>query len=141
MIDKDIENSIIEEQILFELKKLNRIISLVNGSKLESELEKYISTDERKKVWTLINGERNVSDLINLSRLKRRSVYEFLEILENAALVQRRYSGCPTRMIDYVPATWIGISKDASIKDTIQNTNVSYEGTDESPNLKDDLHG
>jgi DNA-binding MarR family transcriptional regulator len=97
----------VEEQILIELKRLNKLLILTNASILEQELTKYASSNERKKIWVLIDGNRSIDDLVRDSGLKRRSVYDFLESLEAKGLVERKWNEPVTRVIDFVPSNWI----------------------------------
>ncbi len=50
---------------LGELRKISKILALANAQALENELSKYATTNERKKVWVLINGERMPDDSVN----------------------------------------------------------------------------
>lgn len=96
---------------LNELKKISKILILANGEALEKELSKYATTDERKKVWVLINGERLPDDLANGSGMKIAAVYNFLKILTNAELIQNPHGKPPIKVIDYVPASWLEFLK------------------------------
>ena len=49
----------VDEEILKELKKISKIITISNGSVIEKELSKFATTDKRKQIWALIDGKRN----------------------------------------------------------------------------------
>ena len=94
---------------LNELKKIARILTLANGDALERELSKYATTDERKKVWVLINGERLPDSLAKESGMKASGVYSYLKRLTNADLIETPYGKPPVKLVDYVPASWLGL--------------------------------
>lgn len=97
-------------QILNELRKMSKILILSNGSKLEEELGRYATSDERKKMWVLIDGKRKTADIAKDVGTTTRSVERFLKILEDAELItERRYGEPPVKMIAYVPASWLEI--------------------------------
>src|SRR6058998_2786908 len=97
------KNAFMQERILAELKGINKVLTLANGAELEAELDKYASTQERKRAWALIDGKKDIAELEKLSGLKRRSTYDFLELLERAGLIERSRGKPPIRLIDYVP--------------------------------------
>jgi hypothetical protein len=96
---------------LLELRKISKLLTLVNGEALEKELSKYATTDERKRVWVLINGERLPDDLAIGSGMKGAAVYNFLKLLTNAELIQSPHGKPPIKVIDYVPASWLDLLK------------------------------
>jgi hypothetical protein len=106
-------SDVLSERILAELRKMNKVMALVNGDKLESQLAKYATTPERKKAWALMDGTKDVDDLIGASGLKRRSVYDFITALEKAGLVETTRGQPPTRGVDFVPADWVELLKTA----------------------------
>ena len=96
----------INEEILAELRKMSKVMVLVNGDKIESQLAKYATTPERKKIWALMDGTRDMNELIKSSGLKQAQVYKFVTALENAGLVSRSRGQPPVRIVDFVPAEW-----------------------------------
>lgn len=82
-------------------------MTLSNGEKLEIEIGKYATTAERKKVWVLLDGKNQSDDIAKVIGKTKRAVDIFLKILEDANLVERPYNKPPTRILDYVPATWV----------------------------------
>src|SRR5665647_36198 len=94
---------------LNELRKISKILTLVNASALENELSKYATTNERKRVWVLINGERMPDDLIETSGMKRRTIYDFLKVLSNADLIENLYGKAPKKKLEFTPAKWVNL--------------------------------
>lgn len=115
---------------LLELKKISKILIMANAKIIETELSKYATTGERKKVWVLIDGNRSVNDLIHDADLKQRTLYDFLKILESAELIEFPHGKPPKKTLDFVPASWL---------DLVTMEEVSTENpqpTTESTNLK-----
>ena len=98
-----------EEEILKELKKISKIITLSNGKMLEVEIAKYASTNDRKKIWVLIDGIRQADEIVKISGITQAPVYKFLKILEDSGLIERQRGKPPQRLLDYVPAEWIDL--------------------------------
>ena len=97
-----------DEEILKELKKISKIMTLVNGNALETELAKYATTSERKIIWALIDGKNLTEDIARIINKTKSAVDIFLKILERAELVEeRKYGVPPVRMLDHVPSEWI----------------------------------
>lgn len=98
-----------EEEILKELRKLTKIITISNGKNLESELEKYATSGDRKKIWVLIDGKKQADEISKIIGITKRAVDIFLKILEDAGLVERPFNKPPMRILDYVPAELINM--------------------------------
>ena len=92
---------------LSELRKISKILILVNAKAIETELSKCATSDERKKIWVLINAERMSKDIAQLIGVTVRSVNRFLNILENAELIVNPWGKPPQKIIDYVPPAWL----------------------------------
>ena len=92
---------------LAELRKISRLLTLINAELLEKELAKYVTTDERKKVWVLINCERMPDELSKNSGMKQSTLYNFLKILSNADLIEVPYGKAPKKKLEFVPASWL----------------------------------
>ncbi len=117
---------------LFELRKISKILLISNAKAIELELTKYINTEERKKIWILIDGERTVNDLINMGNMKQRTIYDFLKILEIADLIEFPHGKPPKKILDFIPASWLSLinlkevdkesSSDENEKTISQNT-------------------
>lgn len=122
-----------DEQILAELKKMNKVTLLVNASKLEAELARYASTEERKKIWVLMDGTKEINELIQGSGLKKTPVYNFLAMLEAAGLVEKSHGKPPKRAIDFVPASWTELLLPQQTPTLEQATSASDQDTKLTP--------
>jgi len=94
---------------LKELRKISKLLTLAYAATLEKELSKYATTDERKKVWVLINGERTPDSLISGSGMKQAALYKFLKTLSEAELIETPYGEPPKKKFELVPASWLDL--------------------------------
>jgi len=99
------------DPVLEELKRISKILTLAHGESLEKELSKIATTDERKKIWVLIDGVKLSKDIAKDVGVTVRSVNGFLSICEKAGLIENPWGKPPKREIDYVPAKWIELIK------------------------------
>lgn len=117
---------------LAELKKISKILLLSNSKTLEIELSKYASTPERKKIWVLIDGNRLSKDIATIVGVTPRAVNMFLATLENASLIDNPWGKPPKKLLDYVPAAWLGLvqteEKQEINEKAIQNSSSNNEG-------------
>lgn len=95
------------EDVVKELKAVQTLLIFVNSDKLRSELLRYASTADRRIIWTLIDGKRKTEDIIKQTGIAKRTVYEFLEFLDEADLIERKHGAAPVRLIGYVPPDWL----------------------------------
>jgi hypothetical protein len=96
---------------LAELKKISKILTLAHAKTIEDELSKYATTDERKRIWILIDGTRMSKDIALSAGIKRRAVDLFLKALETAELIENARGKPPKRILDYIPASWLDLLK------------------------------
>ena len=99
------------ETMLRELKKISKILTLANASSLEKELEKIASTNDRKKMWVLIDGKRRQREIATDAGVTQAAVSYFLSAATAAELIEYPRGEPPRRVIDYVPPTWIELVK------------------------------
>lgn len=117
---------------LTELKKISKILTMVNAKTIENELAKYATTDERKRVWVLIDGKRMSKDIATSSGVTRRAVDLFLKSLETAELVESPWGKPPKRILDFVPASWLELMKPEEVKP--EETSQKEAGETNEPN-------
>lgn len=128
------------DDVLKELKKISKIMTLSNGKALETEIAKYASTNDRKKIWVLIDGKKQSDEIAKIIGVTKRAVDIFLKILEDATLVEREFNKPPTRILDYVPVDWIELlqkdSKPSEEPQTQTSTQPSNQSSQEAtPNV------
>jgi hypothetical protein len=97
---------------LKELRKITRILTVINASALEKAIAKYASTDERKKIWVLIDGTKLPKEMISeIGNITQRAIEIFLDELEKAQLIINPKRKPAEKLIDYVPPAWIELLK------------------------------
>lgn len=99
-----------------ELRKISKILTLVNAKTLEIELSKYATTTERRKAWILIDGNNLPEQIGEKAGMKLRSIQEFLKILVDATLIENSRGKPPKRLLEYVPASWVELIKPEEAK-------------------------
>lgn len=123
------------DEVLAELNKISKILTISNGVMLEKELSKYATTDDRKKIWILIDGIRQADDIVKISGLTKTPVYNFLKMLEDSNLIERQHGKAPRRLLDYVPPGWTDLIQTNSK----QNNNEQKESI--TPATQGEQHG
>jgi len=121
-----------EEEVLKELRKISKILILGNGDRIESHIGKYATTTERKKIWVLIDGKRQASDIAQIIGITKRGADMFLKVLEDANLIERPFNKPSIKIMDYVPAEWVELvqtetkpseKEQEQIEPSVQETN------------------
>jgi hypothetical protein len=95
------------EDVVKELKKIYKILLFSKGKAIEEELSKLIATNERRKMWVLLDGHRVPRELAKVVNVSPMSVSRFLNLTVSAGLVEYEKGKPPVRMLDYVPAEWV----------------------------------
>lgn len=95
------------EEILEELKKINKILTFVNAEAITKELEKVCTTNERKMMWALMDQKLMVNDIANRVGRTFQAVSIFLTIAESLGLAKNPRNQPPYRIIDYIPPNWL----------------------------------
>jgi len=96
---------------LRELRKISKILILANAGEVEKELSKIASTNDRKKMWLLIDGKRMPADIAKEAGVTAMTVSYFLSAAVAAELVEYKRGEPPRRILDYVPPSWIELVK------------------------------
>jgi hypothetical protein len=129
-----------EKEVLRELKKMSRVLLLANATQVERELGKIASTDDRKKIWVLVNGSLTSKEIADRVGITQRGVNLFLREAKLAEFIDYD-EDCPRRILDYVPAAWIALvpgeegpgkgkqaMQTAGTLDTVAQTGPNEEG-------------
>ncbi|MDG6913710.1 MAG: hypothetical protein JRN34_04990 [Nitrososphaerota archaeon] len=93
---------------LRELRKISKILLLVNAQLVEKEIGRIASTNDRKKMWVLIDGKRSSKDIADLVGVTPRGVNIFLREARLAGFIDY-VEEHPMKILDYVPAAWIAL--------------------------------
>jgi hypothetical protein len=92
---------------LAELRKISKILLLVNAPVIESELGKIATSEDRKRMWVLIDGVRMPKDIATWLKVTERAVRYFLDGLTAAGFIENVRGEPPKKILDYVPPSWI----------------------------------
>lgn len=96
---------------LKELRKITKILTLANASIIEKELEKIAGTNERKKIWVLMDGKLMPTELAKEVGVSAMAVSKFLNAGKLAELINYDRGKPPERALEYIPPTWIDLLK------------------------------
>lgn len=98
-----------EDPTLKELKVISKVLILANADAIEKELSKIATTDERKKMWVLIDGKTMPKDIADHAGVTAMSVSYFISAGVAAELIKYIKGKPPRRVLDYVPPGWISL--------------------------------
>lgn len=102
---------IAQDPTLDELKKIIKILTLAHADAIEKELEKVATSEERKKIWVLMDGNRMSKDIAKEIRIVESSVNKFLKIAATVGLANNPRGKPPYRIIDYIPPSWVELTE------------------------------
>jgi len=95
---------------LRELKRISRILLLANANTIEKEISKIANSESRKKMWVLIDGKRLQKDIATEIGVTQPAVSYFLAAASAADLIEYHKGEAPSRILDYVPPSWIDLT-------------------------------
>lgn len=98
-----------DKEILNEIKNISKLLILINSNKITVELEKIISTDERKMIWVLFDGERTNEEISSITGASIRTIQGFRKILGEADYIENPWGKPASKKINYVPTEWISL--------------------------------
>ena len=120
-----------DDEVLRELKKITKVLILSNARIIEAELEKIVSTDDRKKMWILIDGNHMPQDIAKQVGVTAQAVSKFLLIAKAAEFIEYSRNNPPRKILDFMPPSWLELmepsvvqeqtSTKKSIDDSIKN--------------------
>ena len=96
---------------LKELKKISKILLLANAAVIEAELSKIATTNDRKRIWVVMDGSKMPVDIAKVANVTVMTVSNFLNVGKAAELIDYKKGEPPQRIIDYVPPSWIELVK------------------------------
>jgi len=89
-----------------EIVKVRQLLEITVKDKLEKELEKVLTTKERKAIWALSDGFTNTKTISQKAGISQRSVQLVVKDLQESGLITIRKRGYPKRKFDYIPSEW-----------------------------------
>lgn len=124
-----VNNMTEQDPTLRELKAILKVLILANADAIEKELSKIVTTNERKKIWILIDGKRKPKDIAKESGVTQMAISYFLNAGVVAGLIEYVKGEPPRRMLDYIPPAWINLVKLPPPEGLEENDVVSLDKT------------
>ena len=97
----------VADETLQEFRKITRLLLLLNSELVEKELSKIATTNDRKRMWVLLDSLRSPKQIADKIEVAERTVRLFIEAAVAAGLVEVQWGKPPQRKLDYVPPTWL----------------------------------
>jgi predicted transcriptional regulator len=99
------------EESLFEMMKY---LKLIAGSVVEQQAKKLVSTKDRQVIWVLCDGELNREEIASKSKIKKRTVDNFIDECKSLGLIEEEQEkgGHPKRVLDYIDVGWKETARD-----------------------------
>jgi len=94
------------EALFEEIQKIRQLLEILTRDSMKKELEKYATTNQRRRIWALCNGFLSTDQIAKRAGVTTRTVQLFLEELRKAELVTFIKRGYPKRRFDFVPSEW-----------------------------------
>ncbi len=98
-----------QDDMLRELRKISKLLTLSNGPSIERELSKIASTKERKRVWIYLDGKRMQKEIADKAKVTPQAVGQFLSAGVALELIEYQKGKPPRRLLDYVPPEWLSL--------------------------------
>jgi hypothetical protein len=95
-----------DDEALQELRKITKILLMANSKVVADELGRLASTDDRKRMWVLMDGNRSPKQIADYIKAGERGVQKFVTAGAEADLIDAQ-RGSPRRKLDYVPPAWV----------------------------------
>jgi len=89
-----------------EVVKIRQLLEMTVKDNLKKELEKIVTTKERKMIWALSDGFTDTKAIARKIGISQRAVQITVKELQDAELLVVERRGFPKRKFDYVPSEW-----------------------------------
>ena len=89
-----------------EIVKIRQLLEMAVKDGLRKELERVLTTKERKIVWSLSDGFTDTKTIAKKAEISRRAVQITVRELQEAELLVVERRGFPKRKFDYIPSGW-----------------------------------
>lgn len=114
-------------QISENLSVIRRLLELSLRRPVKEELEKIVSTTERKKIWALSNGTTSTSEIAKQTGVSTRAVRYFVREMINAGLMRMDKRGFPCRTIDWIPPEWEQKLKEKLVEEVVKENEAEQQ--------------
>jgi hypothetical protein len=107
------ETNEIYEKIIEELITIRSLLERMVRGDLKQELETVATTDERQKIWSLLDGVSSTAEIATKVGISQRAVQLFMKDLIELDLITIEKRGYPKRRFNYIPSRWrVEVSSD-----------------------------
>src|SRR6266540_1840401 len=107
-----------QEELLKELRRITRILTLSNAAAIELELSKIASSSDRKRMWIYIDGKRMPKEIAAAIGVTPMAVSIFLNNGIAAGLIEYERGKPPRRITEYVPPAWLALVEPSAVNET-----------------------
>ena len=87
------------EALLEEFIVVRRLLQFMAQDQLRKRMENVISTDSRKKMWDLMDGNLSTTEIAKKTNVSQRAVQLFIKDLEKLELVEMKKRGYPAKTL------------------------------------------
>ena len=103
-------------ELLLEMKKNNLLLTIAHSERIIEYLENVATTTDRKKIWVLIDGNRNSQQIADILNLSKRSVDRFFKLAEDQGLLINPWGQPAKKLIEYTPSEWLDLLEEVDIE-------------------------
>ena len=93
-----------------EISEIKCILLLSNHDLIEKNLEKLISTNDRKLMWIYLDGEKTQEEIAKLVGITQASVSYFISYGKELGIIDDS-EGLAKRTVNIIPRKWLEIKK------------------------------
>lgn len=115
-----------QQDTLRDLKKIAKVLVLANATAIEKELFKIVTSEDRKKMWILLDGKRMPKDIAKDVGVTQMAVSYFLNAGVAAELIEYDRGQPPHKILDYVPPAWLSLVKIPTEEESSQATQLTF---------------
>ena len=94
------------EALYGETVKVRHLLEIMVRDQLKKSLEQSLTTEERRKIYVLMDGISGTEEIAQKAGVSQRSVQLLVKDLLDAGLVSLEKRGYPRRTFDYIPSEW-----------------------------------
>src|SRR5437879_13353107 len=99
------------DSVLKQLQLITRILTIAHADRVGNELSKIATTDDRKRMWILIDGKRMSKDIAKKLKISDRAVSYFLNEASVAGFIENPPRKPPVKLIDFTPPSWLSLAE------------------------------
>jgi hypothetical protein len=130
---REVSDMVQQDPALRELRLISKVLILANAGAIEKELSKIATTDERKKMWVLIDGKHMPKEIADQAGVTQMAVSNFVNAGVASELIEYTKGKPPIRTLSYVPPEWTSLVTSSSSE--ASETHAASETGGSSPEI------